>query len=305
MARAHVRPPRHRLDRVLARDILDDLSLDLAKRLARRLLRCERGAELRLVAGPAQEQHQVASDRQRSVTIQVLLHERQRKVHPRGHARGRPHVAIAQEDRLSVDAHLGIAASELGRRRPVLRRPASVEQAGARQQEGAGAHRCRAPGGTGFACDPLDQYLVFSSLLTARAAGHDQRVDLTRRGAQASIWRQRQAARAAQRLAVAAHDRDLVAASAAQPGANQLLGAGEDLQRTGRVEALHARIDDDHDLSGSVGRRCHRPIMNYAARVCKDRFPTISATPRCVRTHHVYGRCPQQPGSTRSRGGRL
>ena len=65
VARAHLRSRGHRLDRVLAGDVLDDAALDLAQRLARGLLRRERRAELRLVARPAQEQHEMPRDRQR------------------------------------------------------------------------------------------------------------------------------------------------------------------------------------------------------------------------------------------------
>ena len=66
-----------------------DRALDLAQRLALGLLRGQRGAELRLVAGAAQEQHEVAGDREGRVAVEVFLDERQREVHAGGHARPR------------------------------------------------------------------------------------------------------------------------------------------------------------------------------------------------------------------------
>ena len=62
VARAHVGARGHRLDGVIAGDVLEHGALDLAQRLALGALRGERGAELGLVAGAAQEQHEVAGD---------------------------------------------------------------------------------------------------------------------------------------------------------------------------------------------------------------------------------------------------
>src|SRR5205807_1224711 len=54
MPRAHVRASSHRLDGVARADVLDHQALHLTQAIAPRLLRCERGAELRLAARPAQ-----------------------------------------------------------------------------------------------------------------------------------------------------------------------------------------------------------------------------------------------------------
>ena len=131
MARAHVGALGQRLHREVPGEVLDDVAAHLAQRLAHRLLRGECGAELRLVAGTAQEQHQMASDRQRGVAVEVFLDQRQREVHAGGDAGGGPDVAVAQEDRLGVDPHRGVQAGELGGRRPVSGGAAAVEQAGA------------------------------------------------------------------------------------------------------------------------------------------------------------------------------
>ncbi len=90
VARAHVGARGHRLDGVIAGDVLEHGALDLAQRLALGALGGERGAELRLVAGTAQEQHEVAGDRERGVAVEVLLDEREREVHAGGDAGGGP-----------------------------------------------------------------------------------------------------------------------------------------------------------------------------------------------------------------------
>ena len=145
VARAHVRLRSHGLDRMLGGDIVDDQPLDFAQRLSSRLLSGKRGAELRLVAGAAQEQHQMTGDHQRGVAIEILLHERQREVHPRGNAGGGPDVAVAQEDRVWVDVHTGMQPRELRSGRPVRGGSAALEQPGARKQKGSRADRGRAP----------------------------------------------------------------------------------------------------------------------------------------------------------------
>ncbi len=53
----------------------------------------------------------------------------------------------------------------------------------------------------------------------------------------------------AQRSAVAAEDRDLIATIGATCGLDQRLRAGEHLERTGDVEALNIREGEDRDLA--------------------------------------------------------
>ena len=86
-------------------------------------------------------------------------------------------------------------------------------------------------------------------LAAALSAGHDQRVDPAWRVAKRGIRRDHQAARGAQGRTVPAHDRDLVAARGVSFGLDQRSGAGEHLERTGNIEALHAGVGQYHDLS--------------------------------------------------------
>ena len=211
VAGAHVGASGHGVDGVIAGDVLEQRPLDLAQRLAIGPLSGERGAELGLVAGTAQEQHEVAGDGEGGVTVEVLLDEREREVHAGGDAGGGPDATVAHEDRLGVDEHVGMHALQLLRGRPVRGRATAVEQAGAGEQEGAGAH--------GGGASALDASAIQSS--SARVArrlawpappGDDQRVDRLAHLAESGVGGYAQAAGRAQRLAVAAEHAHLVAA---------------------------------------------------------------------------------------------
>ena len=273
---AHVGARCHRLDTVIAGDVLEHGALDLAQRRTLGLLRREGRAELRLVAGAAQEQHEVARDRERCVAAEVLLDERQREVHAGGHARGGPQRTVAHEDRLWIDEHVGMLALQLGRGRPVRRRAAAVEQPGAGEHERARAHRRRASGPAGCAGYPVEQGPILARLRMTGSTGDDQRVDWRRPARELVVRDQAEAAGGLQRLAAAAEHAHVVAALAAGGRLDQLLGAGEDLERPGHIEALHARIDDDHDQT-AVGDTSHTTIIPHRRAVRKDGFPTVSA----------------------------
>jgi F0F1-type ATP synthase membrane subunit b/b' len=271
VARAHVCALGHGLDAVIAGDVLDDASLHLAQRLALGLLGGERGAELRLVAGAAEEQDEVAGDGQRELAVVVVLDQRQREIHPGGDACGGPHVTVAHEDRIGVDGHVGVAAGERLGGGPVGGGAAAVEQAGGGEQEGAGADGCCASGASRGSGDPAQQRLVAHGGARAVAAGDDQRVDGARRLRERPVGDERETARGAHGGAVDAERADLVAVGVEQPP-----GAGEDLDGAADVEALHTWKEQDHDLAGGA-RVGHAAIMTHGEFVRKDRYPTISA----------------------------
>jgi cell division septum initiation protein DivIVA len=269
VARAHVGAGGHGLDGVIAGDVLEHGLLDLAQRLALGALGGERGAELGLVGGAAEDD----------------LDEREREVHAGGDAGGGPDGLVAHVDRLRVDAHARVLALELVRGGPVGGGAAPVEQPGAGEQEGAGADGGGAPGGGGGAGDPVDERAVVDRVAVPGAAGDDQRVDRLGRAAEAGVRDDAEAAGGWQRPAVAAEHADLVAALAATGGFDQLLCAGEHLERARDVEALHAWVGDDRDVSGR-GRGLHASIILPHESVCKDRFPTIPA----IDFYYVGGR---------------
>ena len=83
---AHVRARCHRLDGVVLGDVVGHEAKRFAQRLARGLLGDECCAELGLTSRAAQEQHEPAGDGEGGLAVEVLLDERQRQVHPGGHA---------------------------------------------------------------------------------------------------------------------------------------------------------------------------------------------------------------------------
>ena len=107
--------------------MLGDEALHFAQRLAIGSLRFEMRAELRLVAGAPQKQHQLASDRERQLPAEVFFDQRKREIDAGGDAGGRVHVAVTHEDRLAFDPHRGIAVGEPLATRPVRRRAPAVE----------------------------------------------------------------------------------------------------------------------------------------------------------------------------------
>ena len=268
VARAHVGELRERLDRQVGREVLHRVALHLAQAVTRGRTRGERGAELRLVARPAQEQHQVARDRERRVAVEILLDHRQREVHAGGDARRGPHLPVAHEDRLGIDLDPRVAPRELRRRRPVRGRAAPVQQAGRGEQERPGAHRGDAAGGLRASGDPLDQRGVGARLLRPGPAGDEQRVDPRGRVVEAAWGTIVRPLEVHHGSAVGADDgggvatvgaatvrlgEGLLGGRTAEPRLQQLLRPAEHLQRPGHVQALDARVDEDHDVARGVG----------------------------------------------------
>ena len=81
-------------------------------------LRGELGAELGLASGALDEQHEPARRGQRRLAPEILLDERQRQVHPGGHAGRGVHVAVAHEDRVRVHLHVRMSARPAARSSP-------------------------------------------------------------------------------------------------------------------------------------------------------------------------------------------
>ena len=140
VARAHVGALGQHLHREVPREVLHDDSAAPPAGLAPRLLRGERGAELRLVAGPAQEQHKVAGDRKRGLAVEVLLDQRQREVHAGGHAGRGPDVA-RRARRSAPDRPPPAGGGARARGRPPSAWSHGARRADRRRR--AGTRRCR------------------------------------------------------------------------------------------------------------------------------------------------------------------
>src|SRR2546421_1693655 len=80
VARAHERAFGEDGHREILVEVTGDPALKLAQRLAPRRLACELGAELRLTAGPLEEEHQPPRHLERDLRPQVVLDERERQV---------------------------------------------------------------------------------------------------------------------------------------------------------------------------------------------------------------------------------
>ena len=177
VARAHRDPLRQRRDRAVGVGMVDDPGLQLAQRLAIRRLGCELGAELRLAAGAAEEEHHLPRGVERDLAAEVVLHQRERQVHARGDAGGGPDVAVADEDRIGIDPHPRVALRQAVAPHPVGRRAPAVEQPRLGEQEAARADRSEPPHARRETADAADQRPIVERRARAQPAGHQQGVD--------------------------------------------------------------------------------------------------------------------------------
>ena len=130
-----------------------------------------------LAAGPAQEHHQVARNRERKRVAMILLNQRKRHVDAGADAGRGPHIAVAHEDRIGLDGDRRKAAREQIAPAPVRRDPAAIEQAGRGEHEGAGADGDDAAGAACQAVHGVAQRGLVVAGAGALAAGDDHRVE--------------------------------------------------------------------------------------------------------------------------------
>jgi hypothetical protein len=234
--------------------MLGDPALELAQPVPLGELRGELHAELRLAARPAQEHHEPARDGQREVASQVLLDQLQRQVHP-GRDPGRGvHAAVADEDRIALDAHGGKPALQRVARRPVCDGAPAVQHPGLGQQEGAAADRGDASSAPGGAPDPRDEPRVAHVGPGAGPAGDDQRVDGTSGPGEAAVGHERQPSRGRDRPGRRGHQRQRVAR---RPGIAHAVDDREHLPGAGDVERLGVGEREHPDAPRPRGR--HQP----------------------------------------------
>ncbi|MEI2654661.1 MAG: hypothetical protein V9G12_21400 [Microthrixaceae bacterium] len=138
--------------------------------------RADRGRELRLSAGAAQVQDQPLGDLAGDLVVMVGGHHREGEVHAGGDAGGRPGLAVAGVDEVTLHVDLGVLRCEPVRRRPVGRGPLPVEEPGRRQDEGAGTDRPDASGDLGDASEAGQELGVDARRTAALAAGDQERV---------------------------------------------------------------------------------------------------------------------------------
>ena len=154
---AHRGPPGQGRHGEVAVEVIGDVGQHLAQRLALGPPHRELGAELGLAACALGEQHEAAGDVEGEGAAVVVLDEGERQVHAGGDPRRRPHVAVAHEDPILVDADRRVQAGHEVAHRPVRRGPAPVEQAGGGQDQRPAAHRGDAPAAVGGGAQPGQQ----------------------------------------------------------------------------------------------------------------------------------------------------
>ena len=258
--RAHRDTGREPLDGVIRLGMLDDPVLELAQRVARGELRAELRAELRLPARSLHEQHELACRHQRDVAAEVVFDEREREIHARGHARGRPDVAVPHEDRIGVDVDARVVARELAAPRPMRRRAPAVEQPGRAEHERAGADRRDPPAPRRGRAAPTQRARHRRAAARAPSPPTTTSVSIgpgpTRSARSATIAGPR---RRRDRPGRRGRDLDPVGVGLAAGPARDLGGGGEHLVRPDEVEGDDAREDDEHDAAA------HRLIVRDRA----------------------------------------
>ena len=221
----------------------------------------------------------MAGDRQRGLAVEVLLDQRQREVHAGGHARRGPHRPSRTKIGSGSTLHQRIAARELRGRRPVRGRAAPVQHARGREHERPGAHRAtrRARGAGGGSTRSARGLAARSAPAPPATISVSILAGAWPRSACGTIVRPLDVAREAPSGLTTL---DVVTALATA-ALEQLLRPAEHLQRPGHIQALDARVDEDHDIAwGAIAR--HDTIVTHIAPVRKDRFPTIPAITRCA-----------------------
>ena len=232
------------------------------------LLQLQRRAELRLAAGALEKNHQLARHGERDRAPEVFLDQSEREIDTRGDARRGPDVAVADEDRIALDDHLGVAARQLGAARPMRRRAAAGEQAGGGEQQRARADRGETARPRRPLAQPAEQGVVCAGGVDAEAAGDDQRVHGGPRRRQRRD-REAEAGRSSDVRRLARDDGERVRGGRATMR-RKVVGAGERLQRAGHVEQLCALKGEDFDAARMVWRKvwdlCHfrQTIADYA-----------------------------------------
>ncbi len=244
------------------------------------------GAELGLVPGPAQEDHQVTGDQQRGLPSEVLLDQGQCQVDPGGDPGRGGDVPVPDVDRIGVHLDVRVPPGQRLAVRPVRGRPAPGQQPGLGEQEGPGAHRHHPLGPSRQLPDPRHQCAVRA--LGGRPAGDQQGVQRPDPGGpgpgrpgpgrpdlgEVQVRQQPQPAGAAHRPA-ALRGRDHPV-RVRPPGGGAR--AREHLHGAGHVEALHALVEDDQHAACS-----HAASLSAGRGGSNDLCPTFPATPARAR----------------------
>src|SRR4029077_5311228 len=137
-------------------EVVENPTLQFGDRPVAIELGCEMSAELRLAPGALEEQHQQPGGCKCHVATEIVLHQRQGEIHPSGHASGRVEAAVSQKDRIGIDLDRRIAPRQLIAEGPMRPGAATIQQAGFREQENAGADSAHPANSSGGLPEPVD-----------------------------------------------------------------------------------------------------------------------------------------------------
>jgi len=234
----------------------------------------------RLAPAP-QRHHDVSAHRQRHVGAAVLLHQRQRQIHPRRHPARGPDVVVAHHQAVAFEHDRRVDGRQQIPPRPVGGGPSPGQQPQPGQHERPAAHRGDALGVAGGRPDRRQHRPVGEQRhqCLRRRSGHDERVDARPDAVVEAAGVQGHARRRGD-LAAGSHDIDRVGPRSMH------VGLGEHVARPHHVETLNPGVDDDHDrpssASGSFGHE-HVIPANAGARIDQlgltipDPFPSFGS----------------------------
>ena len=252
VSRTHGRTPGKATDGEVAPEVVGKPGEQITEGPARRGLRHESGAELRLTARPAQKHHHHLSDLESDGPAQVFLHKCESEVDSGGYTRGGVAVSVPNKDGAGVHGHARVVAGKLFAPVPVGGGAAAIEKAGLRQDQRAGADRTKAPAARASLFKPVEKLPLVTDLGNAVVPGDEKRIDGTTALGVGSI-RANGKTEMTQNIAIGAgrDETDFVCWSVA-PGA---VGIAEYLQRSEHIERPHRRHSDDENTACASPRR--------------------------------------------------
>jgi hypothetical protein len=190
---------------------------------------------------------------QRQAPTQILLDEAQDEIHAGRGAGRRVDGAIADEDRIGLDAHRGKALRQLVAEGPVRGRVAAVEQSGLGQHEGAGAQPHDAAGARRRPRQPADQLGIPARIVRSIDAGDDERIHRPAQRAVGALGHQSQSRPGIDRRN-GRHDLHGIALGRRAGLDEAFVDSVEDVEHAADLDHFGARHREHHDAPESHRR---------------------------------------------------
>ncbi len=269
VARAHAHAPRKAFDRQVGARVVEHPQFQFAEEVVA-FLRLQVPAELRLAAGPLEEQHEFLRHGERDGLAVVLLDQREREVHAGRDARGGVDVPGLHVERIAIDAGARRQRRQPVEVAPVRRRGPAVEETGRREQHRAVADGAEARDALRLHGQPVEHRAVLHGRLPADAAGDQQRVRVTDVGVAA---RRNELEAVRHRDRAGARGDEFRAVGGGAPAAmfgEPARGAREHLERPGDVQHLGLR-ETQHDDAVRPWAGSRAAILGHESHVSAAR----------------------------------